>query len=164
MSQQPDQAMLVAGNDKFLRNMFAEFMRIQATNTTPKSKSEHTADPEIFSGDGGNTEITHEKLESFIMSLSLKITLKESPAGLLTGSFLSLPKEKPLLSLMIQSLLFFQYTVESLKVHLSLLFYFFSIFQIFIILFIHQRKVYQLWALQMTQTFWHFPLLLKAIS
>ena len=43
----------------------------------------------------------------------------------------------------------FQYTVESPKVHLSLLFYFFSIFQIFIILFIHQRKVYQLWALQM---------------
>ena len=55
--------------------MFAEFMRIQATNTTPKSKSEHTADPEIFSGDGGNTEITHEKLESFITSLSLKMTL-----------------------------------------------------------------------------------------
>ena len=83
---------------------------------------------------------------------------------MLTGSFLSLPKEKPLLSLMIQSFLFFQYTVESLKVHLSLLFSFFSIFQIFITLFIHQRKVYQLWALQMTQTFWHFPLLLKAIS
>ena len=67
--------MPVAGNDKFLCNMFAEFMRIQATNTTPKSKSEHTADPEIFIGDGGNTEITHEKLESFIMSLSLKMML-----------------------------------------------------------------------------------------
>ena len=67
--------MPVAGNDKFLRNMFAEFMQIQATNTTPKSKSERTADSEIFSGDGGNTEITHEKLESFITSLSLKITL-----------------------------------------------------------------------------------------
>ena len=67
--------MPVAGNDEFLRNMFAEFMRIQATNTTPKSKSERTADLEIFSGDGGNTEITHEKLESFITSLSLKITL-----------------------------------------------------------------------------------------
>ena len=75
MSQQPDQAMLVARNDKFLRNMFAEFMQIQATNTTPKSKSEHTADPEIFSSDSGNTEIMHEKLESFITSLSLKITL-----------------------------------------------------------------------------------------
>ena len=75
MSQQPDQAMPVAGNDKFLHNMFAEFMRIQATNTTPKSKSEWTADPEIFSGDGGNTEVTHEKLESFITSLSLKMTL-----------------------------------------------------------------------------------------
>ena len=50
--------MPVAGNDEFLRNMFAEFMRIQATNTTPKSKSERTVDPEIFSGDGGNTEIT----------------------------------------------------------------------------------------------------------
>ena len=67
--------MSVAGNDKFLHNMFAEFMRIQATNTTPKSKSEHTANPEIFSGDSRNTEITHEKLESFITSLSLKMTL-----------------------------------------------------------------------------------------
>ena len=67
--------MPVAGNNKFLHNMFAEFMQIQATNTTPKSKSEHTADPEIFSGDSGNTEIIHEKLESFIMSLSLKMTL-----------------------------------------------------------------------------------------
>ena len=67
--------MPVAGNDKFLHNMFTEFMQIQATNTTPKSKSEHTADPEIFSGDGRNMEITHEKLESFIMSLSLKMTL-----------------------------------------------------------------------------------------
>ena len=67
--------MPVTGNDKFLHNMFAEFMQIQATNTTPKSKSKHTADPEIFSGDGGNTEITYEKLESFITSLSLKMTL-----------------------------------------------------------------------------------------
>ena len=55
--------------------MFAEFMRIQATNTTPKSKSKCTANPEIFSGDGRNTEVTHEKLESFITSLSLKMTL-----------------------------------------------------------------------------------------
>ena len=65
---------------------------------------------------------------------------------------------------MIQSLLFFQYTVKFPKVHLSLLFYFFSIFQIVIILFIHQRKVYQLWTLQMIQTFWHFLFLLKVIS
>ena len=89
---------------------------------------------------------------------------KKFPAGLLTRSFLSLPKEKPLLLLMIQSLLFFQYTVEFPKIHLSLLFYFFSIFQIFIILFIYQRKMYQLWALQIIQIFWHFPLLLKTIS
>ena len=67
--------MPVARNNKFLHNMFAEFIQIQATNTTPKSKSEHTADPEIFSGDGRNTEIMYEKLESFIMSLSLKMTL-----------------------------------------------------------------------------------------
>ena len=67
--------MPVTGNDKFLCNMFAQFMQIQATNTTPKSKSECTADLEIFSGDGGNMEITHEKLESFIMLLSLKMTL-----------------------------------------------------------------------------------------
>ena len=55
--------------------MFAEFMQIQATNTPPKSKSERTANPEIFSGDGENTEVTHKKLESFITSLSLKMTL-----------------------------------------------------------------------------------------
>ena len=67
--------MPVAGNDKFLHNMFAEFMRIQATNTTSKSKSKHTANPEIFSGNGRNTKVTHEKLESFITSLSLKMTL-----------------------------------------------------------------------------------------
>ena len=67
--------MPVAGNDKFLHNMFAEFMRIQATNTTPKFKSKRTANPEIFSGDGGNTEVMHKKLESFITSLSLKMTL-----------------------------------------------------------------------------------------
>ena len=67
--------MPVAGNDEFLCNMFAEFMQIQATNTPPKSKSECTADPEIFSGDGGNTEVMHEKLESFITSLSFKMTL-----------------------------------------------------------------------------------------
>ena len=67
--------MPVAGNDKFLHNMFAEFMQIQATNTTLTSKSKRTANPEIFSGNGGNTEVTHEKLESFITSLSLKMTL-----------------------------------------------------------------------------------------
>ena len=67
--------MPVAGNNKFLHNMFAEFIQIQATNTTPKTKSKHTADPEIFSGNSGNTEIMYEKLESFIISLSLKITL-----------------------------------------------------------------------------------------
>ena len=67
--------MPVAGNNKFLHNMFAEFMQIQATNTTPKSKSEHTADSEIFSSDGRNTEIMYEKLESFITSLSLKMML-----------------------------------------------------------------------------------------
>ena len=50
-------------------------MRIQATNTTLKSKSERTANLEIFSGNGGNTEIMYEKLESFITSLSLKMTL-----------------------------------------------------------------------------------------
>ena len=55
--------------------MFAQFLQIQGTNTTPKFKSERTANPEIFSGDGGNTEVTYEKLESFITSLSLKMTL-----------------------------------------------------------------------------------------
>ena len=63
------------GNDKYLQEMFAQFLQIQATNTTPKSKSECTANPEIFSGNGGNTEVTHKKLESFITLLSLKITL-----------------------------------------------------------------------------------------
>ena len=63
------------GSDKFLHNMFAEFMHLQATNSTSKSKSKRTANPEIFSGDGGNTKVMHEKLESFITSLSLKMTL-----------------------------------------------------------------------------------------
>ena len=75
MSRQTNQAMLSTGSDEYLQEMFAEFMQIQATNTTPKSKSKRTANPEIFSGNGGNTEITHKKLESFITSLSLKMTL-----------------------------------------------------------------------------------------
>ena len=62
-------------SDKYLQEMFAEFMHIQATNTTSKSKSEHTTNLEIFSGDGRNTEVNHKKLESFITSLSLKTTL-----------------------------------------------------------------------------------------
>ena len=55
--------------------MFAEFMHIQATNTISKFKSEHTTNPEIFSDNGGNTEVNHKKLESFITSLSLKMIL-----------------------------------------------------------------------------------------
>ena len=54
MSQQPDQGKPVAGNDEFLHNMFAEFMQIQATNTTPKSKSERTANPEILACEDSN--------------------------------------------------------------------------------------------------------------
>ena len=75
MSQQTDQAMLSMGSDEYLQEMFTEFTCIQATNTTSKSKSKHTANPEIFSGNGRNTKVMHEKLESFITSLSLKMTL-----------------------------------------------------------------------------------------
>ena len=62
-------------SDKFLHNMFAEFMHIQATNFTSKSKFKYTTNPKIFSGNGRNTEVMYKKLESFITSLSLKITL-----------------------------------------------------------------------------------------
>ena len=55
--------------------MFEQFLSYQAANTTSKAKSEHTANPEIFSGNGGNTELTHEKLEGFITALNLKMAL-----------------------------------------------------------------------------------------
>ena len=55
--------------------MFEQFLSYQAANTTSKAKSEHTADLEIFSGDGRNTKSTHEKLEGFITALNLKMAL-----------------------------------------------------------------------------------------
>ena len=55
--------------------MFEQFLSDQAVNTTSKAKSEHTADPEIFSGNGGNIKLTHEKLEGFITALNFKMAL-----------------------------------------------------------------------------------------
>ena len=62
-------------SDQALQQMFEQFLSHQAANTTSKAKSEHTADPEIFSGNGRNTELTHEKFEGFITALNLKMAL-----------------------------------------------------------------------------------------
>ena len=55
--------------------MFEQFLSYQAANTISKAKSEHTANLEIFSGNGRNTKLTHEKLEGFITTLNFKIAL-----------------------------------------------------------------------------------------
>ena len=62
-------------SDQALCQMSEQFLSHQAANTTSKAKSECTADPEIFSGNGGNTKLTHEKLEGFITALNLKMAL-----------------------------------------------------------------------------------------
>ena len=62
-------------SDQALHQMFEQFLLYQATNTTSKAKFEHTTNPEIFSGNGRNTELTHEKLEGFITALNLKMAL-----------------------------------------------------------------------------------------
>ena len=62
-------------SNQALHQMFEQFLSYQAANTTSKAKSEHTANLEIFSSDGGNTELTHEKLEGFITALNLKMGL-----------------------------------------------------------------------------------------
>ena len=61
--------------DQALHQMFEQFLSYQATNTTSKAKSKCTADPEIFSGNGRNIKLTHEKLEGFITALNLKMAL-----------------------------------------------------------------------------------------
>ena len=62
-------------SDQALHQMFEQFLLYQAANTTSKAKSEHTANSEIFSGNGRNTVLMHEKLEGFITALNLKIAL-----------------------------------------------------------------------------------------
>ena len=62
-------------SDQALHQMFEQFLSYQAANTISKVKSEHTANPEIFSGNGRNTKLMHEKLESFIIALNFKIAL-----------------------------------------------------------------------------------------
>ena len=69
------QAALLSMSDQALHQMFEQFLSYQAANTISKAKSEHTADPEIFSGNGRNTKLTYEKLEGFITALNLKIAL-----------------------------------------------------------------------------------------
>ena len=79
MLEHQDQAMSQAASlsmsDQALHQMFEQFLLYQAANTTSKAKSKHTANPEIFSGDGRNTELMHEKLEGFITALNLKMAL-----------------------------------------------------------------------------------------
>ena len=62
-------------SDQTLHQMFEQFLSHQAANTTSKAKSKHTANPEIFSGNGRNIELTHEKLEGFITALNFKMAL-----------------------------------------------------------------------------------------
>ena len=62
-------------SNQALHQMFEQFLSHQAANTTSKAKSEYTANPEIFSGNGRNTQLTHEKLEGFITALNLKMVL-----------------------------------------------------------------------------------------
>ena len=60
-------------SNQALHQMFEQFLSDQAINTTSKAKSEHTANPEIFSGNGRNIELMHEKLEGFITALNLNM-------------------------------------------------------------------------------------------
>ena len=72
-----DQAMLQAAspstNDQALHQMFEQFLSYQATNTISKVKFECTANSEIFSSNGRNTELMYEKLEGFITALNFKM-------------------------------------------------------------------------------------------
>ena len=69
------QAVPLSMSNQALHQMFEQFLSYQAANTTSKAKSECTADLEIFSGNGRNTKLTHEKLEGFITALNLKMAL-----------------------------------------------------------------------------------------
>ena len=62
-------------NNDFLRHMFIEFLRTQKTAQTLHVKSEHTSDPEVFFGEGSSTKQVHEHLESFGITLDLKMIL-----------------------------------------------------------------------------------------
>ena len=70
------QATSPSTSNQTLHQIFEQFLSLQVMNIiASKVKSEHTANLKIFSDDGRNMEVTHEKLENFIISLQLKITL-----------------------------------------------------------------------------------------
>ena len=77
MDQHQDTTMTSANND-LLQHMFMQFLQTQASAQVPRpfiTKSEHTPDPKVFSGEEPSTEIIHERLESFGIALDLKLTL-----------------------------------------------------------------------------------------
>ena len=78
---------------------------------------------------------------------------KESQIGLLPGLFPSQPRDTLLFVLMTLNPPPFQFTVVFLKVLLSSLSYFFSIYLNSITLFTYLKKEYQPLVLQMIQTF-----------
>ena len=69
---------LTPANDDLLQHMFMQFLQTQASvqATRPSiTKSKHTPDPEVFSGERPSTKVIHERLESFGIALNLKMTL-----------------------------------------------------------------------------------------
>ena len=62
-------------SDDLLRQMFTQFMHFTANNSHHAVKSEKIPDPEIFTGTGDSIEDIHEKLETFVVSLTLKMKL-----------------------------------------------------------------------------------------
>ena len=76
---EPDQASAMPlANNNLLQHMFMEFLRTQTTaqaTHASHAKSERFSDPEIFSREGSSIEYIHEHLESFGITLDLKMTL-----------------------------------------------------------------------------------------
>ena len=69
---------MTPANDDLLQHMFMQLLQTQASAqaTRPSiTKSERTSDPEVFFEEGPSTEVIHERLESFGITLDLKMTL-----------------------------------------------------------------------------------------
>ena len=62
-------------SDDLLRQMLTQFMHFTANNSHHAVKSEKIPDPEIFTSTGDSIEDIHEKLETFVVSLTLKMKL-----------------------------------------------------------------------------------------
>ena len=66
---------LLPANNNLVKHMFIKFLRTHTTAQAPHAKSERTPNPELFSQQGFSNEQAHERLESFEITLDLKITL-----------------------------------------------------------------------------------------